>query len=33
MYNWLIQKCRESNTLAWILTGFGIAIMIIIALI
>lgn len=31
--NWLVEKCRESNTFAWILTGIGIAVMIIIALI
>ncbi len=30
--NWLIQKCRESNTFAWVLTGVGIALMIAIAL-
>lgn len=29
---WLIQKCRESNTFSWMLTGIGIAIMLAIAL-
>lgn len=30
---WLVAKCRESETASWIVTGIGIGLMILIALI
>jgi len=33
MYNWLVNKCRESDAFAWGVTIVGIAIMILIAII
>lgn len=32
MFNFLVRKCKESNTFAWGVTIIGIALMILIAL-
>jgi|LSQX01.3.fsa_nt_gb hypothetical protein len=31
MFNFLVRKCKESNTFAWCITFVGIALMILIA--
>ena len=33
IYNWLVKKCRESETFAWCFTAFGVLLMILIAII